>query len=276
MSIEQSGLVAIKTLLELNAQANARVVIEMLDVLINQQPEQEPVAFLCNGTRFKMTFFENDQHLRMTIPHTDETPEQFVLGYVKRLEAQQAEPEPVAERERWREAFMAGYQAAEDDAAVCRLPPTGWHCTRKAGHEGPCAAVETDDAALVEQGMARLRESSTQQSAATLLEKESKARRAAQEEVATLKERLARARIDTIREMKEQGWVQQPADVVRDAERRRMCVQIEGARLKHPSCRTAAERAAHDAWEGALNRGVVMESRIDAAIASAKTTGDQP
>ncbi|MDP0495075.1 MAG: hypothetical protein Q7Q73_02595 [Verrucomicrobiota bacterium JB024] len=26
----------------------------------------------------------------------------------------------------------------------CKLPPAGWRCTRKAGHEGPCAAVPND------------------------------------------------------------------------------------------------------------------------------------
>lgn len=25
---------------------------------------------------------------------------------------------------------------------VCTVPPKGWRCTREAGHEGPCAAVE--------------------------------------------------------------------------------------------------------------------------------------
>ncbi len=33
--------------------------------------------------------------------------------------------------ERWRKGI----------AGECRLPPTGWHCTRMPGHEGPCAAV---------------------------------------------------------------------------------------------------------------------------------------
>ena len=23
----------------------------------------------------------------------------------------------------------------------CRMPPEGWSCSRKAGHEGPCAAI---------------------------------------------------------------------------------------------------------------------------------------
>ena len=32
--------------------------------------------------------------------------------------------------ERWRKGI----------AGECRLPPAGWHCTRAAGHEGPCAA----------------------------------------------------------------------------------------------------------------------------------------
>lgn len=26
---------------------------------------------------------------------------------------------------------------------VCRVPPSGWYCTRKRGHEGPCAALPT-------------------------------------------------------------------------------------------------------------------------------------
>jgi len=29
------------------------------------------------------------------------------------------------------------------DDEVCRIPPYGWECTRKQGHEGPCAAIET-------------------------------------------------------------------------------------------------------------------------------------
>lgn len=63
---------------------------------------------------------------------------------------------PMTDEQR-REVFAAGYEAAEQDAAVCQLPPHGWHCTRKAGHEGPCAAVETNDAELVQRGMDRLR-----------------------------------------------------------------------------------------------------------------------
>lgn len=70
---------------------------------------------------------------------------------------------PPASQERDREQFMAGYAAAEADAAVCQVPPPGWHCTRKAGHEGPCAAVQNDDAAFVQRGMDRLREASQEQ-----------------------------------------------------------------------------------------------------------------
>lgn len=66
---------------------------------------------------------------------------------------------PASQEQADREQFMAGYAAAEADAAVCQVPPHGWSCTRKAGHEGPCAAVETDDAELVQRGMDRLRES---------------------------------------------------------------------------------------------------------------------
>lgn len=39
--------------------------------------------------------------------------------------------------------------AAELDAmyperTICKKPPTGWSCSRKAGHEGPCAASEVN------------------------------------------------------------------------------------------------------------------------------------
>jgi hypothetical protein len=27
----------------------------------------------------------------------------------------------------------------------CQLPPPGWWCTRRAGHDGPCAALPNDD-----------------------------------------------------------------------------------------------------------------------------------
>ena len=27
----------------------------------------------------------------------------------------------------------------------CTMPPKGWHCTRKAGHDGPCAAIQDKD-----------------------------------------------------------------------------------------------------------------------------------
>ena len=61
-----------------------------------------------------------------------------------------------------REAFIAGYAAAEADAKVCQVPPPGWRCTREAGHDGPCAAVEApEELEFVERGMARLRERST-------------------------------------------------------------------------------------------------------------------
>lgn len=26
---------------------------------------------------------------------------------------------------------------------ICTKPPEGWSCTRKAGHDGPCAAIPT-------------------------------------------------------------------------------------------------------------------------------------
>lgn len=68
-----------------------------------------------------------------------------------------------AEEQADRGAFIEGYEAAQRDAEQCDLPPLGWRCTRKAGHEGPCAAVEaTEDVELVAKGMARLREAEKQ------------------------------------------------------------------------------------------------------------------
>lgn len=33
----------------------------------------------------------------------------------------------------------------ERDENQCDKPPEGWECTREAGHEGPCAAVEIEE-----------------------------------------------------------------------------------------------------------------------------------
>lgn len=33
------------------------------------------------------------------------------------------------------------WQARANLAQECPLPPAGWRCTRRAGHDGPCAAV---------------------------------------------------------------------------------------------------------------------------------------
>lgn len=74
-----------------------------------------------------------------------------------------ARPQPAAQpapaQESGREAFLAGYEAAQADAKVCHLPPHGWRCTRAAGHDGPCAAVDSpEDAELVASAVKRLRE----------------------------------------------------------------------------------------------------------------------
>lgn len=42
------------------------------------------------------------------------------------------------------------------EAEVCDVPPLGWHCTRPAGHDGPCSAVANDDRELVSRAMKRL------------------------------------------------------------------------------------------------------------------------
>ena len=50
-------------------------------------------------------------------------------------------------------------QADSELEDACHAPPLGWRCTRKAGHEGPCAAVEyEDDKQFVERGMQRIRD----------------------------------------------------------------------------------------------------------------------
>ena len=54
-------------------------------------------------------------------------------------------------------AELAQADSVQEDA--CHAPPLGWRCTRKAGHEGPCAAVEyEDEKQFVERGMQRIRD----------------------------------------------------------------------------------------------------------------------
>ncbi len=67
------------------------------------------------------------------------------------MDTKDATPEGVASSEE----LGAGHDNAD---AECMVPPLGWRCTRGAGHEGPCAAVECpEDVSLVEKAMQRLR-----------------------------------------------------------------------------------------------------------------------
>lgn len=63
---------------------------------------------------------------------------------------------------RWFDEQRASHGQAQADSVqedACHAPPLGWRCTRKAGHEGPCAAVEyEDDQQFVERGMQRIRD----------------------------------------------------------------------------------------------------------------------
>lgn len=43
---------------------------------------------------------------------------------------------------------MWGEGGAGPGMVYCDLPPDGWRCTRERGHEGPCAAVPSNDVAL--------------------------------------------------------------------------------------------------------------------------------
>lgn len=53
---------------------------------------------------------------------------------------------PGSEGSEWLRNVRQYVPASQRAAAptVCTLPPTGWHCTRAPGHEGPCAAVPTE------------------------------------------------------------------------------------------------------------------------------------
>lgn len=106
------------------ALVSVDALVHRLDVAINGN-NAAPQARLCDI----VSQVEREGLRPQAVPMTDEPPEN-----------------------------LAGYAAAEQDAAVCQVPPFGWRCTREAGHEGPCAAVETDDAELVQRGMDRLRE----------------------------------------------------------------------------------------------------------------------
>lgn len=37
------------------------------------------------------------------------------------------------------------FKKNESPVSVCDIPPPGWYCTRKPGHDGPCAAIELCD-----------------------------------------------------------------------------------------------------------------------------------
>lgn len=54
-------------------------------------------------------------------------------------------------------AAAAPQVVADEADCECQVPPFGWRCTRGAGHDGPCAAVECpEDVAAVKRGMERL------------------------------------------------------------------------------------------------------------------------
>ncbi len=82
----------------------------------------------------------------------------WVLSVLPHVAApDKAAPAPVAQPDALRDAAM--YEAGQSDALTCHLPPHGWRCTRTAGHDGPCAAVECpEDMELVARGMDRLRD----------------------------------------------------------------------------------------------------------------------
>lgn len=67
---------------------------------------------------------------------------------------EQAKQEPAVFH---RASFLSGYEAAQSDANYCDVPPQGWLCTRQAGHDGSCAAIEdTNGHELVSRAMSRL------------------------------------------------------------------------------------------------------------------------
>lgn len=64
-------------------------------------------------------------------------------------------------RKDMRRAIEAALSQAieQEEREECQIPPLGWRCTREAGHDGPCAAVEApEDVEFVKKGMERLRE----------------------------------------------------------------------------------------------------------------------
>lgn len=64
------------------------------------------------------------------------------------IAAREAEAREIVAQNRWPSTLaidLAGIarlalNGAAMETDVCRIPPQGWRCTRKAGHEGPCAA----------------------------------------------------------------------------------------------------------------------------------------
>jgi hypothetical protein len=52
------------------------------------------------------------------------------------------EPAPFGHLSRANPDDEAAMTEVPEVPEACRVPPAGWHCTRGAGHEGPCAAVK--------------------------------------------------------------------------------------------------------------------------------------
>ena len=58
-----------------------------------------------------------------------------------------------------RVAAQAAPVVADVQDEECDVPPFGWRCTREKDHDGPCAAVESqEDKDFVERGMRRIRD----------------------------------------------------------------------------------------------------------------------
>lgn len=132
--------------------------------MTTQQPEALRLANILRGIDARSLFANEklsaasaaleNQHARITELES-QLAQRFDAADMATASAQgfrdgaTAQAQPVAEQ--------ANADSVLEDA--CHAPPLGWRCTRKAGHEGPCAAVEyEDDQQFVERGMQRIRD----------------------------------------------------------------------------------------------------------------------
>ena len=101
----------------------------------------------------RRAYAEQLERERDELQHDKQQLETYQLELLERAQVLERERDELKQR-----LSTQPVDAVVDEADLeCHIPPFGWRCTRGAGHEGSCAAVECpDDVEAVKRGMERL------------------------------------------------------------------------------------------------------------------------